>query len=232
MIKSVKKLLTYKSKSLVKDSDKNHVPLHNLIKLSILICTKGRITLFRLLDRLKELLNKTDQAIVVIDLSHNISKSKLLLNRYYDNRYIFYEYDHKQYSNLPTISGNAQRDWALQNQICCGTHIMFMDDDDMCTLNSLDIVRQEISIEPNIPHIFPMKDCKKNRIYNSGIVKKNRIGGPMFVIPNNPILFGRWEPWGRRCSDWEFIKSTLEKYNNQFIYHKEPEKTIYLVRPK
>jgi len=93
-----------------------------------------------------------------------------------------------------------------------GTHILFMDDDDIYLPGALAHVRARLAKFPARPHLFRMKRMGdvNDTLWKDPVVKLGNVSTQMFVVPNVPDKFG---VWGKgRCGDYDFIASTLALY--------------------
>ena len=105
-----------------------------------------------------------------------------------------------------------------------GTHLAFIDDDDVFTRLASDIVPRALAARPGRIHIFRMRRAR--RVYGGyGCIYDGGIGTPMFVIPNDGST-GTWTK--RRQGDFDFITSTLAGHRRPPRFHDE---VIAEIRP-
>lgn len=197
---------------------------------SIIIPTKGRPTLVDTLNSVVRQLNLDDEIIVVtdgvvpgvdeiVDSFRSITPVEIELlctPESHDN-------------------GASQRDYAITRSI--GTHLLFMDDDDIFTHDAIDTIRKIVIAHPMLPHMFRMKAGNGEPRVNGwrGILwvtpklTFGNVGTPMFVMPNLPYaLMPKWAAFGRNSHDFEFIRAVASMYDNQIMWR--PEVTS-IIRP-
>jgi glycosyltransferase involved in cell wall biosynthesis len=105
-----------------------------------------------------------------------------------------------------------------------GTHLAFIDDDDVYTRDAGRLIMRALRARPARVHVFKMRDG--NREYGGhGCVWDGGIGSPMFVVPNDERL-GEWST--RYQGDYDFIYSTLAKHRRRPRFHEE---VIAEIRP-
>lgn len=112
-----------------------------------------------------------------------------------------------------------------------GTHIALIDDDDQYTPHALKGMRDCISVEPDRPHIFKMRNCNADRahwheLWDSPDVKIGNIGTPMVVLPNKPEKFGVWDDL-QNCSDFRFFDATLRNFEKPPTWHQHVIVDVY-----
>jgi hypothetical protein len=121
--------------------------------------------------------------------------------------------------------GNQARDDAIPR--CAGTHLWWMDDDDMAATNALAIIRQAVAADPGTIHIFRMAyEDRPVIIWQEQRFECGWVGGPMCVVPNTPGLLGQWQhnhayPGFKagECGDWHFLSRTLELLGRPPVWH-------------
>lgn len=100
-----------------------------------------------------------------------------------------------------------------------GTHLLFMDDDDIYVPGALDIVRDRCAQFPGRCLMFTMTSGDNGgwRLPDdSHEVRPGNVSTCMFVCPNDPDKLGRWGP--RREGDYEFIASTVAHYGGKPVW--------------
>ena len=129
------------------------------------------------------------------------------------------------------LCGNQPRDEAMRR--CIGSHLWWMDDDDIATDGALEIIRREVAQDPGTVHIFKMR-------MNGGVFWPQptfiygHVGGTMCVVPNLPDKLGTWVhalDYGNgvgRGGDFHFVRGTLDKLGREPIFH---EDVIARIRP-
>lgn len=95
-----------------------------------------------------------------------------------------------------------------------GTHLMFMDDDDIYVNGGLSKARNAAFAHPGKPIIFRMRATPKRLPYEllwatPQLVLAN-VSTQMFVVPNIKERLGSWP--SQACCDFEFILATIQKY--------------------
>lgn len=101
-----------------------------------------------------------------------------------------------------------------------GTHILFMDDDDVYTPGALETVRAALLADPARPHLFGMTSGAGWSLPHGGAeVRVGNVSTQMFVCPNDSPRLGVWGP--RRTGDHDFITSTLAHYQAGPVWHPE-----------
>lgn len=129
--------------------------------------------------------------------------------------------------------GNATRDEAIPR--CAGSHLWWMDDDDIATDGALDTIRAAVELHPEAVHIFRM-DCGDKSFWNGQEVTFGNVGGTMCVVPNIPGKLGVWAHAGRfnagladgNGGDFHFLTGTLSLLGSDPIWHEE---IIARIRP-
>lgn len=119
--------------------------------------------------------------------------------------------------------GAEQRDLGISR--AAGTHIAFMDDDDVYATGVGPVIMRALTARPSRVHVFRMR--RGDREFGGyGCVVEGSIGSPMFVVPNDGRL-GHWS--SRYAGDFDFISSTLAVRRRRPRYHPE---VIAVVRPE
>lgn len=114
--------------------------------------------------------------------------------------------------------------------LATGTHLTFMDDDDVYAPNALVAVRTAAAAEPDAIHIFRMRAWNGELLPRTATVTSGNVGTPMIVVPNVKEKLGRWvhpELSDQGRSDFAFISETTDSYS-ELIWHDE---VIALCRP-
>ena len=127
--------------------------------------------------------------------------------------------------------GNATRDEAIKR--AAGSHLWWMDDDDVATPDALAIIREAVAQDPGTVHIFKMDRGREGILWDEPKVVLSHIGGTMCVVPNIPGKLGSWvhtkhNPPGK-AGDFEFLVGTLELLEREPIFHEE---IIAVIRPE
>lgn len=124
--------------------------------------------------------------------------------------------------------GNATRDEAICR--ASGTHLWWMDDDDLPTENALKTIRDGVAEKPDTVHIFRIRyEDQPLTLWRDPVFRVTNIGGSMCVVPNLPDQLGTWRhehsypeaPGVGRCGDFHFLKGTLKRLARDPIFHRE-----------
>lgn len=181
--------------------------------LSIVIPTCGRLSLTRTLESVASTgARNCDEVIVVGDgrqaeaerqVREFLSKSKPGF------RVSYHEYG-------PTnMVGSAQRMLAMGK--ATGTHLAFVDDDDVYLPGALDAVREEILKAPQRPLVFKERSCVARHswgvVWKDKAVRCGNVGTQGIVVPNNPNRLGHWP--NERTADYTFLRTTVDLYPNR-----------------
>ena len=119
--------------------------------------------------------------------------------------------------------GAEQRNLGISK--ATGTHVAFLDDDDVYTGAAGEAVRRALAAWPGRVHIFRMR--RGDRVFGGyDCVWLGGIGTPMFIVPNDERI-GSWT--ARRAGDFDFISSTLGASRRRPRFHDE---LIALVDPQ
>jgi glycosyltransferase involved in cell wall biosynthesis len=123
-------------------------------------------------------------------------------------------------------------------QKATGTHLAFLDDDDVYTPGAVELMRQEAR---DVPVIFRMDHPHHGLMWRHPWLEFGNVGTPMFLVPNRPEELGEWkehapgfaEPGG----DFTFISGCVEKmgrpvWREEIVCTVRPDfKTISIVTP-
>lgn len=93
-----------------------------------------------------------------------------------------------------------------------GTHLAFLDDDDVYAAGALDVMRAAAC---DWPVIFRMDDPYHGVIWRKPELSFGNVGTPMILVPNDPARLGVWEPFAPELEspggDFSFISGCVEK---------------------
>jgi glycosyltransferase involved in cell wall biosynthesis len=120
-----------------------------------------------------------------------------------------------------------------------GTHLLFMDDDDVYAPGAFAAMREFAAQNPDRIGIFRMESTVGTRIWNEPVFRFKNVSTQNYVVPNIPGKLGRWhtDSPDRRNGDWYFIKETAElqgepilvdKVTVYFAPERNPFKRAYL----
>lgn len=183
--------------------------------LSIVIPTKGRRSLRRTLESIRPQLGAGDEVVIVADEAGNVARARRIHRDVSagDPRFVYAEKPHEEPG-----TGDAQRNHGMQ--IASGTHLAFIDDDDVYTAGALAAMRAAAC---DRPAIFRMEYGKgrafskpERRLWQVPELHYGNVSTQMFLVPNEPAGLGTWEPlpeswnpaWG---GDFMFIRGCVEK---------------------
>ena len=161
--------------------------------LSIVIPTIGRRSLRQTLESIRPQLGADDQVLIVADKDGNVSRArKICLDvSAGDPRFVYAEKQHEE----PGI-GDAQRNHGMQ--IASGTHLAFIDDDDVYADGALAAMRAAAC---DRPAIFRMEYRRgrafsepERRLWQEPELVYGNVSTQMFLVPNEPAGLGKWEP--------------------------------------
>jgi Glycosyl transferase family 2 len=91
-----------------------------------------------------------------------------------------------------------------------GTHLVFLDDDDVFLPGAFAAMRAACEAHPGRPVMFRMIAPWGETIWREPVVREGNHGTPQFVAPNDPARLGRWGT--RYAGDFDFCVSTLAHY--------------------
>jgi glycosyltransferase involved in cell wall biosynthesis len=192
------------------------------VTLSVIIPTLGRETLPQTLASCAD----ADEIVVVLDTARGGSPSSL--------------------PPLPpnavliegcwgVTGGHAGRQVGIQR--ASGTHLAFMDDDDVYTSGAIATMRNALG---DVPVIFRMDDPLHGVIWREPEIRWANVSTQMYVVPNVPDKLGSWTPHmpGLKCpgGDFTFISETVENFGG-VVWREEvtsvirPGKSITIVTP-
>jgi glycosyltransferase involved in cell wall biosynthesis len=119
--------------------------------------------------------------------------------------------------------GNSSRDKAME--MSTGTHLLFMDDDDVYAEGALDLARKAVADWPEHVHVFRMHSPGDNNPWCKQEIAPGQVGTPMVVWPAiGP--FPRWDADDTGVSDFRFIDAAAK--GKPIIWHEE---VLAIVRP-
>ena len=120
--------------------------------------------------------------------------------------------------------------------LATGTHLAFLDDDDVFTEDALDVMREHAC---DRPVIFRMDASTRGLgvLWRDPAVRYCNVGTPMFLIPNDPARLGEWRAHeDDHGGDFTFIKGCIQRMGDPvFVDHVtcvvRPRPTVTIVTP-
>jgi hypothetical protein len=91
-----------------------------------------------------------------------------------------------------------------------GTHLVFLDDDDVFLPGAFAAMREACAAHPGRPLMFRMIAPWGETLWREPVVREGNHGTPQFVTPNDPARLGHWGT--RYAGDFDFCVSTLAHY--------------------
>jgi glycosyltransferase involved in cell wall biosynthesis len=120
--------------------------------------------------------------------------------------------------------GNDARERAMLKAE--GSHLLFIDDDDVYTDGALAVIRDAVGREPDRVHVFQMRYSDGRLLWDTPSVYCGNVGSPMFCVPNQP---GRLGSWGDTYEgDFNFLHTTLQLRGDLPVFHQH---VVALIRP-
>ncbi len=164
------------------------------VRLSVIIATLGRPSLASTLRSVVPQLGSDDEVIIA---------SRFPIDLYpTDGVWLLH-------TDVPEAYGGAnERNAAMPH--ATGTHLCFIDDDDIYAPGALDAMRQHAC---DRPVIFRMDGTQLGIgvIWREPVLRYTNVSTQTFLVPNVPDKLGHWEAHehGRGC-DFTFISETVE----------------------
>jgi glycosyltransferase involved in cell wall biosynthesis len=167
--------------------------------LSVITPTLGRESLEAMFRSLLPQLSEDDEVLVVGD-GHRPRAREICAAQSF-KKIVYYE--------VPFTGnwGNPGRNDAISK--AKGTHLFFIDDDDLAMPGAVGAMRKGADANPGRPLMFKMHH-RSIVIYGPRAVTCGNVSGQMFVPPNVPGRVGRWS--GRYMADFDFVNHTLSLY--------------------
>lgn len=174
-------------------------------RLSIIVPTLGRETLRTTLDSIAPQLGKHDEVILIADTGGNTDMTRRLVVDHFNTcawRYAEIAGDDEH--------GYAQRRYGML--LAKGTHLAFMDDDDVYEPDALRLMRIGAAVNPGRPVIFRMQHPRLDPVWREPILEYGNVGTPMFVVPNQQEQLGEWGPYLHGAGgDYAFIRGCVDR---------------------
>jgi glycosyltransferase involved in cell wall biosynthesis len=193
------------------------------VKLSIIIPTIGRPSLERTLVSCAD----ADEIIVVLDTARGTTELPCQLP---PNAKL-------HVGSFGVVGGHAGRVAGIG--MATGTHLAFMDDDDVYTRGAVQLMRAAAS---DRPIIFRMDHYSYGHLWRTPEILFGNVSTQMYVVPNDPARLGTWKPHmpglKEPGGDYTFIKETCEMmgepvWRDEVIAKLRPDRgpTIPLAQP-
>jgi hypothetical protein len=167
--------------------------------LSIIIPTLGRKTLGRALSSVVREIRPEDQVIVVGDGPQPAAResvSKLISVEYYE-------------TEPSKCWGHAQRNLGMEKAI--GTHLAFLDDDDVWLTGARRLIGETLKDHPERPIFFRMQH-RNSILWHTKRIAFANVSTQMYVFPNIKGRLASWrsnpESVDGRGGDFLFAKET------------------------
>jgi glycosyltransferase involved in cell wall biosynthesis len=113
---------------------------------------------------------------------------------------------HVIHDNSKDFGNTVRNEWMSK---CTGTHIAFLDDDDMYTPDAIEAM---VSLaHEEVPSIFRMNHME-GILWRDKRFMFSNFGTPCLVVPNVPEQLGTWKAFTEygRGGDWMFIEETVK----------------------
>lgn len=177
------------------------------MRLSIIIPTLGRPTLGAALHSIARQLGKHDEVILIADTAGNVDHARQLvvdpLGDFSDCRW--------RYSEIGGDSsgpGYLQRTYGMM--LARGTHLAFMDDDDVFLHGAFDAMRRTPDV--GRPAIFRMRHPLLGMLWKDERLAYGNVSSQMLLVPNRQSRLGEWAPHTDGVGgDFTFISGCVER---------------------
>jgi hypothetical protein len=178
--------------------------------LSIIIPTLGRETLRDTILSVDAQMRDDDEVIVVCDKTHGNpdAAARVLTDVLHDGarrrRFTLYTNDATPAQGI----GGTQR--ALGIARARGTHLAFMDDDDVYAPGALDAMRRWAC---GVPVIFRMDHPALGVVWKEQRLVYGNVGMPMVVVPRDDGRLGNFRPYAEdgHGTDFAFVQGCVER---------------------
>lgn len=178
--------------------------------LTVVIPTRGRPSLWATLASLVDQLEDGDEAIVVADSGPAgcTDAAIRIVNEFQPAQLTYLE------ASAPgSLYGNAQRDVGMA--AAPGSHLCFIDDDDVYENGALDLIRDTCEEDWNAAHVFRARwgsghPAAGVELWRQPEVREQNIATPMVVLPNRVYARG-WMDGNHRdtMSDFAFLAAAI-----------------------
>lgn len=120
-----------------------------------------------------------------------------------------------RYRELPKqtgIYGGPARNLGIS--LASGTHLLFMDDDDVYCAGAIPKIRDRIMEQPDKILMFRIVGTAKrhgwDKMWADPVLRVGNVSTQMFVVPRKLELIAEWP--SMRCGDCRFIEETVAKF--------------------
>lgn len=171
------------------------------MNLSIIVPTIGRPSLYTTLLSILPQLDSDDHVLVVGDGS--LPQANAITSSFPP------QFRYMESAGPANDWGATPRNFALDR--ATGTHLAFMDDDDVFLPGAFHEFRKAAAEDPMRPHIFRMIR-EEHTIWTDPVVRGANVSTQMFLIPNILGKVGRWTT--EYDGDFKFLIQTLKYYRD------------------
>lgn len=166
------------------------------MNIAYIIPTIGRPSLWPLAEAILKQISDFDQLIIGSDGINLYNKIM------HDERVFFFKTDRS------ANGGSFQRNKAIQ--LLKSTHVLFLDDDDSIEHGAVETIKSIISTNQDSPHLFRCNH-EDSYVWKTKELTQGNVSTQCICFPTK--ILGYWS--SRYESDFDFIKSTIEKYPQQ-----------------
>lgn len=172
------------------------------IRLSVILATSGRVELAVAAWAVRQQLEAGDELLIAGGGSWGAAVAHWARARHLDL---------PPGNNWGHAERNAAMPWAQ------GTHLLFVDDDDLLLPGALAAIRPRLAEAPDRPHVVRMILADGRVVPTRPGLALGDIGTPCLIAPNVPARLGAWG--NRYEGDFDFIRSTLAHYPDGAVWH-------------
>ena len=115
--------------------------------------------------------------------------------------------------------GMTARNHALAERWPCGSHLLWIDDDDVTAPGALAAIRAALVLAPDVPHMFRVlvhAEANGGVIWWIPEVIEGNVSTQTIVTPNVPAMLGRFG--NRYAGDFDFVRDTVALYGGQVVW--------------
>lgn len=151
----------------------------------MVVATLGRVSLGRTLDSFAGQLKDRDEILIVGALSADMDALRAQAPdtpatvRFLQCR-------------EPSNHGDAEKNVALEH--ATGTHLCFIDDDDIYLPGAFEVMRRE-ACDRIVMFRSDGSKLGYGTLWKTPELRYTNVSTQMFVVPNDPARLGRWQPW-------------------------------------